>query len=297
MRETTNLTGRLSLTRGDGAESRVRPGEELAAEAGADEAGDDLDVLRREAEDRGHDIVVVDDALGALVEGDARAMPDGGGGVHLHGVVGFDRGAVDGVDLDRSGGKGGIGVAALALDVRASGGSDGGQRVGEIGGDVGLGGVVLDANGGGSGVGLGKGVGYDDGDVLAPVADGVVGERRTVFAAVSAGAGAIDALDVVVGEDEEDAGKFLGGRGVDGADGAVGDGGADGNGVGHVREVVVAGVASGAGGLELAVDARDRGADDGGGVGDGFGGLGRFDGGLGVVDEGDVFAEVHEYLR
>ncbi len=70
----------------------MRPGEELAAEAGADEAGDDLDILAREAKDLGHHVVMVDDTLGALVEGDALTTPDGGGGVHLHGIVRLDGG-------------------------------------------------------------------------------------------------------------------------------------------------------------------------------------------------------------
>ncbi len=121
--------------------------------------------------------------------------------------------AVGVVDFDGSGGEGGVGVAALALDVRAAGGSDGGHGVGEVGADVGLVGVVLDAHGGRSGVGLGEGFGDGDSDVLAPVADGVVGERRAVLAGASAAGGvAVDAADVAVMQDEEDAGKFFRGR-------------------------------------------------------------------------------------
>ncbi len=157
----------------------------------------------------GHNVVMVDDALGALVKGEARASPDGSGGVHFHGVVSFDRGAVGVVDLDGSGREGGIRVAAVAGNVRATRSSDCWHGIGEIGVHVGLVGVVLDADGSGSGIGLGECFGNGKGDVLSPVAHGIVRERRAVLAGAAPGAVAEDAAGVAVMQNEEDAGKFL----------------------------------------------------------------------------------------
>ena len=175
------LDGAVELTCRDGAEGRVGPGKKLAAEAGADVAGDDLDIFWWKTENLGHDAVVVDDTLGALVEGDARATPDRRRSVHLHGIVGFDWGAIGVVDLDGSGGEGGIGIAAMALDVRTAGCSDGRHGVREVGAHIGFVGVVLDANGASSGIGLREGFSDHDGDVLPPIADGVVREGRATL--------------------------------------------------------------------------------------------------------------------
>jgi hypothetical protein len=51
------LDGAIELARGHGAQRGVRPGEELAAEAGADEARDDVDVFLGDAEDLRHDVL------------------------------------------------------------------------------------------------------------------------------------------------------------------------------------------------------------------------------------------------
>ncbi len=108
------LDGPVELACSHRSQCRVRPREELAAKAGANEAGDDLDVLLGDAQDLGHDIAVVDNALRGLVERECFAIPDSDRGVHLHGIVRLGRGDVGGVNLDRCGGEGGVGVSALA---------------------------------------------------------------------------------------------------------------------------------------------------------------------------------------
>jgi len=81
------------------------------------------------------------------------------------------------------------------------------------------------------GEGLLVGFGEDEGDVLAPVADVVVDEGWAGFAgapAASAGGHAVVGEHVFEGEDEDDAGHFLGFAGVNAADYAAGDGAGDG---------------------------------------------------------------------
>ncbi len=193
------------LTAGHGGERRLGPGEELAAEAGAEEAGDDLDIFVGYAEHLGHDVLVVDDALGGLVEGESLAVPDGDGGVHLHGIVGFRRGDVDLIDLDRSGGEGGFDIAALAFGVERQ---LWGLGVVEVHRDVGLVSLIPDLDLVGSSVGLFERLGDDDGHVLAIVTDHVVGKGRARLAGVAAeaaGSGVIERADVAVMQDQEHA--------------------------------------------------------------------------------------------
>jgi hypothetical protein len=58
----------IELAGGGGGQRGVRPGKELASEAGAEEAGDDLDVFARHAERFRHDMLVIDHALRGFVE-------------------------------------------------------------------------------------------------------------------------------------------------------------------------------------------------------------------------------------
>ena len=79
------MTGRFELARGDGSHGRMRPGKELAAEAGAEKTRDDADILDRQAKHLRHHDAMIHDALRGFVERDAVALP------HGHGGMQFDR--------------------------------------------------------------------------------------------------------------------------------------------------------------------------------------------------------------
>jgi hypothetical protein len=236
------------------------PGKELAAEAGAEEAGDHADVFNRQPEHLGHYHAVVHDALRGFVERDAVAIPDGDGGVQFDGIMRLVGSDVGGVDLDWSFQEGRVGVAALG---------DGFALVFEVvqrDAKIGCGGFVVNLNGCRGEGSLLECLGDNDGDVLAPVADGFVFEGSADFAvhrARVAGNGAIELADVAVMQDEDDSRHGFGCCCVDFDDAAAGDGALHGDRVGQVGKVVVGGVLRGAGGLERPVDARHSGADDG----------------------------------
>jgi hypothetical protein len=94
-------------------------------------------------------------------------------------------------------------------------------------------------DGGSGGLCLREGFGYSECDVLAPVVDSVIFEGRALLAVAPARGVAVDVVEVAVVKNGEDAGHLFGGRGVDVADLAGGDGGSDRDGVDHAGEVVV----------------------------------------------------------
>ena len=98
-----------------GGDHAVRPGPQFAAEAGAEKARDDADVLWLNPEHLGHHIAMVDHRLRGFIEGEVLSIPGGDAGVQLDRVVGLGGGDIGLVYLDGSGAKGFIGIAALAV--------------------------------------------------------------------------------------------------------------------------------------------------------------------------------------
>ena len=243
------------------------PRKKLAAEAGADETGDDFHIFLRDAENLCHDVEVVHNALGALVESELLTIEDCNRGVHLHGVVGLGGGGICVVDFDRSCGEGGFGVASVTEYPWATGCSDRGHGVAEVGGYVEFVRRIRNFDGGSGGLCLGEGLGDGERDVLAPVVDGLVFEGRALLAIAAARGVAEDRVEVAVVKDGEDAGHLLGCGGVDAENFARGDARSDWNGIDHAWEVVIRGIAGRAGGLKGAVDTRKRGANNGGRLG------------------------------
>ena len=217
-----NLDGTVDALCGHGGEQGVGPGEELAAEAGAAKGREDLDLVEGDAEHFREHVLMVDDALRGFVEGDFVAVPFGDGGVHLHGVVGFDGEDVGLVDFDGRAFEGLIGVAAGVVDAgRALGGRGGGDRD-----DVGVLFVVNFEFRGGV-LCLLEGICNDDCYILAVVVDLIVFERRADFSGAAAllelTGGAEELVGVAVVNDGEDAGHALGDGGVDAGDARVAD--------------------------------------------------------------------------
>ncbi len=208
--------------------------------------------------------MVVDDALRAFVERDAGSAPHGDGGVHFHRVVGLDRRAVGCVDLYGRGGEGRVRIAAMAFDLGSTGSADGWHGIVQKGADVGLFGVVLHADCGCRGLRLLKCFCNYDRYILSPVEHGRVGEGWPLFADPAAGPVAIDGRHVAVMEQKQHARHLFCGGGVHAADCAVCNCRAHGDRVDHAWEVVISRVGGLSGRLECAVDAWNRGADDGG---------------------------------
>ncbi len=153
--------------------------------------------------------------------------------------------------------------------MRAAGSTDGGHGVAKVGVDVERVRCVRDFNGGSGCLCLGEGLGYGQGDILAPVIDDFIFKGWPLLAVPTAGGVTEDRVEVAVVKDSDDARHLLSRGGVDAADLAAGDGSTDGNGIDHSREVVIRGVPCRAGGLEGTIDARERSSDDGGRLGDG----------------------------
>ena len=103
----------IQLARGHGGHGGVRPGKELAAEAGAEKTRHHAHVFDRHAQHLRHHDAMVHDALRGFVERDAIAIPHDDRGVQLDGIVRLDGRDVGCVDFDGRGGKGRIGIAAL----------------------------------------------------------------------------------------------------------------------------------------------------------------------------------------
>jgi len=176
---------------------------------------------------------MIHDALCRLIEGDFVALPDGGGGVHLHGIVHFSGRAVEALDLHGSGRESAGRVAARILGAGVAGGH--GRFAGHGGR---LFHVVLDVNVRGGSGGLLKGICHYDGDKLAEVVDAVVRERRAALTGVAVGlqtlGRTVDGADVAVMEDGQHAGHGLRLAGVNACDAALADGAEDADGVRHV---------------------------------------------------------------
>ena len=68
------LNGAAEVARGLRRDESVRPGPELSAEAGAEEARDDANIFNGYTEHLGHDILRVADGLRGLVEGEVLAI-------------------------------------------------------------------------------------------------------------------------------------------------------------------------------------------------------------------------------
>ena len=265
----TSLTGFPELPRGRDGEGTVRPGPELASEPRPDEPGNDPDVLLRQSEHLREDVLEVEDALGLLVDGQHRAIPGRDRSLQLDRVVRLGWHDIGLVELDRRARKRLLDVSALALEALGrgeGGGHDVGLVVGhEIGGDVGLLLVVGGAHRVGRGLGALERVRHRERDVLAVVANVVVGERRATLVDDAFEAGpegrAEDLPDVSAMEHRPHAGHLLGGGGVELRDAAVGDRRFDRHGVQHPGKVKVGGVLGLAGHFQRAVPARRAAAD------------------------------------
>src|SRR5450755_3395182 len=96
----------------------MRPGPQLAAEAGAEELRDDANLLARNAEDRAHDFLMIHYRLGRFVEREPVAVRKRDRCVQLDRIVRLGCRYIDTIDRDRRSHKGSFGIAALTLDVR-----------------------------------------------------------------------------------------------------------------------------------------------------------------------------------
>ena len=155
----------------------MRPGPELAAESGAEEPRDDANVFNGNAKHLGYHVLRVAHCLGGLVEGEVLAIEVGHRGVELDGVMGLGGSGVGMVNLDRGGGKGRVGVAAMGVDA----GFFRCFRLGEMRVHIEGRGLVGDLHGISGGDRLLEGEGNNNGDVLAVIADCVVFKGWTFF--------------------------------------------------------------------------------------------------------------------
>ncbi len=89
------------------------PEPELAAETRADEVRMHFNLARVQVEVLGQRIAGKDHALGGFMHDQTPIDPARRGGVHFHGVMGFYRRGVGGINLDLGAGISAVGVAAF----------------------------------------------------------------------------------------------------------------------------------------------------------------------------------------
>ena len=162
------------------------------------------------------------------------------------------------IELDRRVGQRPVGVAALAVHRRLVVGF-------EVGIDVRLFRGIRDAHRIRCRLGGFERVGDDERDVLAVIADDIVGQRRAALVAEAEEVGlehrAVQLADVPAMQNRAHAGHFLGSGRVELLDAAVGDRGLDRHGVEHAGEMKVRRVLRKPGHLERPIHARRVAAD------------------------------------
>ena len=246
--------GRLGAQRG---EDGVGADEQLPAETAADIGRDQADIVLGNTQRLGDVAAAPGDHLVGGPDRQLVALPGGDGGVRLHHGVGVIGGGVGLVQLDRGGGESGVEVADTGVGIALAGRRRAVLGAGQV--EAALGALVLDLDQVGGGAGLLEGLGDHDGHGLMVVLDlRTAQEVGGVEVALGqlAGVGGVD--------DRQHARRGLGAGQIHRDDAAFGDGGAQGVAVGDVLQGVVAliGVGRRAGGLQRAVDAVGRLADD-----------------------------------
>ncbi|MNM61534.1 hypothetical protein D3C81_728360 [compost metagenome] len=246
----------------------MRPQEQLGAESRADKGRVDGDTLGRQAEDLRDGIAMDGSALGGFIEMQIAALPPRQRGVHFHRVMGFDRGTVDGVDLDgrlvecRRRLAARMPSSAIAQAVRL-------DAVFQVSYRLGAGVGHLDAVRRLAGV-LER-VGHDQCHHLPAVVDGVVLERQAVFVGDGRGQdrrardralrNPVEPREVAVVQDVGHAGHAARVGRLDAGDAAARHGAVHAVGVQHAGQRAIRRIEGGAGDLEPAVDAARRRAD------------------------------------
>ena len=253
------------LPRRRGGERAVRPWPELAAEARAQEPGDDANVLLRQPEHLREDAPEIEDPLRPLVERQRRPIPDRGRRVQLDGVVGLGRRDVGLVELDRRAGRTRASASPRWLCRRSRGPNvvtttSGSSSASRLVVDVRLLLGVRHPDRVRRGLGGLERVRHRERDVLAVVADDVVLERRAALVGDAGESrprhGAEDLPDVLAMKDRSHAGHLLGRRRVELDHAAIGDRRPHRNRIQHPGKVEVGGVLRLAAHLQRAIHAR-----------------------------------------
>ena len=152
----------------------------LRAERPAHKGADDVNILHGEAKGVGQDALDALDPTGGVVEQQPfRSLPEGRGAHRFHRVVVHDGRVVGLVHDDLGFFQGTVGVAPADLELLTSGPQLGSGGGGQCGAQVQLrlGGFVLDPNQRSRCLGLLKGFGGHDRDVLTAPVDDVILQR------------------------------------------------------------------------------------------------------------------------
>ena len=237
--------------RRQGGQHGVRMGRQLGAEAAADIAADDPDVVLRHVEHRGQDRLPAVQHLVGAEQDELAATPIGQRRVRLHHGMGLQGRRILHLDLHRCRRIRGVRVARRRVGRRVATILRGDGPV-DVVGEGGIDGVgrVADLDRIGGGPRLLEGLGHHAGDGLAVMADAIVDEfGADLLALLPLFRG------VAIGQHRDHAGHPLGDGGVERRDPALGDGGGHEVAVGDpLRLLVLVGVSGCAGDFRLAID-------------------------------------------